>query len=113
MYPKNTPDMEYPADKKHNGTRKDGRNLVEEWTDRVKDKVKDESVPSSRLQCHIQFHSTQTLQYYAYADKSLFSFSLCVCLPLVVYFRFDDMMPCLLTSLNLIQCLQHTLQLRS
>ncbi|KAA0707644.1 Alkaline phosphatase [Triplophysa tibetana] len=38
MYPKNTPDMEYPAEKKHNGTRIDGRNLVEEWTDRVKDK---------------------------------------------------------------------------
>uniref|UniRef100_A0A8C1X4E2 Alkaline phosphatase n=1 Tax=Cyprinus carpio TaxID=7962 RepID=A0A8C1X4E2_CYPCA len=38
MYPRNTPDVEYPGDKKHNGTRKDGRNLVAEWTDRVKDK---------------------------------------------------------------------------
>ncbi|XP_067243357.1 alkaline phosphatase, tissue-nonspecific isozyme [Chanodichthys erythropterus] len=38
MYPKNTPDVEYPGDKKHNGTRKDGRNLVEEWIDRMKDK---------------------------------------------------------------------------
>jgi len=40
MYPKNTPDVEYPGDKKHNGTRKDGRNLVGEWIDRMKDKVK-------------------------------------------------------------------------
>uniref|UniRef100_A0A672M524 Alkaline phosphatase n=1 Tax=Sinocyclocheilus grahami TaxID=75366 RepID=A0A672M524_SINGR len=38
MYPRNTPDVEYPGDKKHNGTRKDGRNLVGEWIDRVKDK---------------------------------------------------------------------------
>ncbi|XP_026131345.1 alkaline phosphatase-like isoform X1 [Carassius auratus] len=38
MYPRNTPDVEYPGDKKHNGTRKDGRNLVKEWTDRMKDK---------------------------------------------------------------------------
>lgn len=74
MYPRNTPDVEYPAEKKHNGTRKDGRNLVGEWTDRVKDKVKDESVPSSRSQCHIQFHSIQTLLHYA--DKSLHQFSL-------------------------------------
>uniref|UniRef100_A0A671MVI8 Alkaline phosphatase n=1 Tax=Sinocyclocheilus anshuiensis TaxID=1608454 RepID=A0A671MVI8_9TELE len=34
MYPRNTPDVEYPGDKKHNGTRKDGRNLVGEWIDR-------------------------------------------------------------------------------
>lgn len=38
MYPKNTPDVEYPGDKKQNGTRKDGRNLVGEWIDRVKEK---------------------------------------------------------------------------
>uniref|UniRef100_A0A9J8AXJ6 Alkaline phosphatase n=1 Tax=Cyprinus carpio carpio TaxID=630221 RepID=A0A9J8AXJ6_CYPCA len=38
MYPRNTPDVEYPGEKKHNGTRKDGRNLVGEWTDRMKDK---------------------------------------------------------------------------
>ncbi|XP_065097249.1 alkaline phosphatase, tissue-nonspecific isozyme [Paramisgurnus dabryanus] len=38
MYPKNTPDVEYPSEKKHNGTRIDGRNLVAEWLDRVKDK---------------------------------------------------------------------------
>ncbi|XP_051957437.1 alkaline phosphatase-like [Xyrauchen texanus] len=38
MYPKNVSDEEYPGDKKHNGTRKDGRNLVAEWIDRVKDK---------------------------------------------------------------------------
>uniref|UniRef100_A0A673FVJ8 Alkaline phosphatase n=1 Tax=Sinocyclocheilus rhinocerous TaxID=307959 RepID=A0A673FVJ8_9TELE len=43
MYPRNTPDVEYPGDKKHNGTRKDGRNLVGEWIDRVKDKVKHET----------------------------------------------------------------------
>ncbi|XP_039611642.1 alkaline phosphatase, tissue-nonspecific isozyme [Polypterus senegalus] len=31
MYPKNTPDMEYPNEPKYNGTRRDGRKLVEEW----------------------------------------------------------------------------------
>ncbi len=39
MFPKNTSDVEYPAVLKHSGTRKDGRNLVKEWTDRMKDKV--------------------------------------------------------------------------
>ncbi|XP_061742336.1 alkaline phosphatase, tissue-nonspecific isozyme [Nerophis ophidion] len=38
MYPKNTPDMEYPNIGKHNGTRNDGRNLVKEWVDKMKDK---------------------------------------------------------------------------
>ncbi|KAJ8332710.1 hypothetical protein SKAU_G00424990 [Synaphobranchus kaupii] len=36
MYPKNTSDVEYPGERKHMGTRKDGRNLVEEWKQRVK-----------------------------------------------------------------------------
>ncbi|MEQ2179974.1 hypothetical protein GOODEAATRI_030830, partial [Goodea atripinnis] len=36
MYPKNMPDVEYPTQSKHNGTRKDGRNLVEEWTNKRK-----------------------------------------------------------------------------
>ena len=39
MFPKNTSDVEYPGIAKHSGTRKDGRNLVQEWTDRMKDKV--------------------------------------------------------------------------
>ncbi|XP_034541018.1 alkaline phosphatase, tissue-nonspecific isozyme isoform X1 [Notolabrus celidotus] len=39
MFPKNTSDVEYPGVAKHSGTRKDGRNLVQEWTDRTKDKV--------------------------------------------------------------------------
>ncbi|XP_039653053.1 alkaline phosphatase, tissue-nonspecific isozyme isoform X2 [Perca fluviatilis] len=38
MFPKNISDVEYPDIPKHSGTRKDGRNLVQEWTDRVKDK---------------------------------------------------------------------------
>nr|XP_020469226.1 alkaline phosphatase, tissue-nonspecific isozyme isoform X1 [Monopterus albus]XP_020469301.1 alkaline phosphatase, tissue-nonspecific isozyme isoform X1 [Monopterus albus] len=38
MFPKNTSDVEYPKIGKHNGTRNDGRNLVQEWTDRMKDK---------------------------------------------------------------------------
>ncbi|XP_032369763.1 alkaline phosphatase, tissue-nonspecific isozyme [Etheostoma spectabile] len=38
MFPKNMSDVEYPDVPKHSGTRKDGRNLVQEWTDRVKDK---------------------------------------------------------------------------
>ncbi|XP_037534502.1 alkaline phosphatase, tissue-nonspecific isozyme [Nematolebias whitei] len=38
MTPKNMPDIEYPTQTKHNGTRKDGRNLVQEWIDRTKDK---------------------------------------------------------------------------
>ncbi|CAL8336782.1 unnamed protein product [Lota lota] len=37
MYPKNTSDVEYPGQAKHNGTRKDGRNLVQEWMDRMTD----------------------------------------------------------------------------
>ncbi|MED6288737.1 hypothetical protein CHARACLAT_029527, partial [Characodon lateralis] len=36
MCPKNMPDVEYPTQSKHNGTRKDGRNLVEEWTNKRK-----------------------------------------------------------------------------
>uniref|UniRef100_A0AAQ5ZQU6 Alkaline phosphatase n=1 Tax=Amphiprion ocellaris TaxID=80972 RepID=A0AAQ5ZQU6_AMPOC len=38
MFPKNKSDVEYPNVLKHSGTRKDGRNLVQEWTDRMKDK---------------------------------------------------------------------------
>uniref|UniRef100_A0A8P4KCT0 Alkaline phosphatase n=1 Tax=Dicentrarchus labrax TaxID=13489 RepID=A0A8P4KCT0_DICLA len=38
MFPKNTSDIEYPGVAKHSGTRKDERNLVQEWTDRMKDK---------------------------------------------------------------------------
>ncbi|KAI1892496.1 hypothetical protein AGOR_G00134200 [Albula goreensis] len=36
MFPKNMSDVEYPGERKHMGTRKDGRNLVEEWKERVK-----------------------------------------------------------------------------
>lgn len=35
MYPLNTSDVEYPGELKHAGTRKDGRNLVEEWKSRM------------------------------------------------------------------------------
>ncbi|XP_035008679.1 alkaline phosphatase, tissue-nonspecific isozyme isoform X1 [Hippoglossus stenolepis] len=38
MFPQNTSDVEYPGIAKHSGTRKDGRNLVQEWIDRTKDK---------------------------------------------------------------------------
>lgn len=38
MIPKNHSDIEYPDISKHSGTRKDGRNLIEEWTDRMKAK---------------------------------------------------------------------------
>uniref|UniRef100_A0AAX7VE14 Alkaline phosphatase n=1 Tax=Astatotilapia calliptera TaxID=8154 RepID=A0AAX7VE14_ASTCA len=38
MFPKNMSDVEYPNILKHSGTRKDGRNLVQEWVDRMKDK---------------------------------------------------------------------------
>ncbi|KAM9759634.1 alkaline phosphatase, tissue-nonspecific isozyme isoform 1-T2 [Menidia menidia] len=38
MFPKNQSDVEYPDVAKHSGTRKDGRNLVQEWIDRVKHK---------------------------------------------------------------------------
>lgn len=40
MLPKNTSDVEYPGEKKHSGTRKDGRNLIQEWIDRTKNKVR-------------------------------------------------------------------------
>lgn len=64
MYPRNTPDVEYPGDKKHNGTRKDGRNLVAEWTDRVKDKVKHETRGKQGTSFHlfiynVMFNSVQ------------------------------------------------------
>lgn len=39
MFPKNQSDVEYPNVPKQSGTRKDGRNLVQEWTERMKDKV--------------------------------------------------------------------------
>lgn len=39
MYPKDTPDVEYPNEKQHYGTRKDGRNLIDEWKERMKEKV--------------------------------------------------------------------------
>uniref|UniRef100_A0A1A8LNY8 Alkaline phosphatase n=1 Tax=Nothobranchius pienaari TaxID=704102 RepID=A0A1A8LNY8_9TELE len=38
MYPQNTSDVEYPTQPKMSGTRKDGRNLVQEWIDKMKDK---------------------------------------------------------------------------
>lgn len=38
MLPKNMSDVEYPAEKRHSGTRKDRRNLIQEWTDRMSDK---------------------------------------------------------------------------
>lgn len=31
MFPKGTPDPEYPSDTRQNGVRLDGRNLVQEW----------------------------------------------------------------------------------
>ncbi|XP_006782967.1 alkaline phosphatase, tissue-nonspecific isozyme [Neolamprologus brichardi] len=40
MFPKNMSDVEYPNILKQSGTRKDGRNLVQEWVDRMKDKKK-------------------------------------------------------------------------
>lgn len=39
MFPKNRSDVEYPGVAKHSGTRKDGRDLVQEWIDKTKDKV--------------------------------------------------------------------------
>ncbi|GCB78056.1 hypothetical protein scyTo_0018551, partial [Scyliorhinus torazame] len=38
MYPRDTPDVEYPSDPKANGTRLDGRNLVKEWKEMKKGK---------------------------------------------------------------------------
>uniref|UniRef100_A0A8C6V2X4 Alkaline phosphatase n=1 Tax=Neogobius melanostomus TaxID=47308 RepID=A0A8C6V2X4_9GOBI len=38
MFPKNESDIEYPNVAKHSGTRKDGRNLVQEWTDKMQNK---------------------------------------------------------------------------
>lgn len=39
MYPMNMSDVEYPDITKHSGTRKDKRNLVEEWKNTMKDEV--------------------------------------------------------------------------
>ncbi|XP_033822674.1 alkaline phosphatase, tissue-nonspecific isozyme [Periophthalmus magnuspinnatus] len=38
MFPKNQSDVEYPNIAKHSGTRKDGRNLVQEWIDKMQSK---------------------------------------------------------------------------
>lgn len=38
MFPKNQSDIEYPNVTKHSGTRKDGRNLVQEWIDKTQNK---------------------------------------------------------------------------
>lgn len=38
MFPKNMTDIEYPTIAKYSGSRKDGRNLVEEWLERMKEK---------------------------------------------------------------------------
>ncbi|XP_075046347.1 alkaline phosphatase, tissue-nonspecific isozyme [Mixophyes fleayi] len=38
MFPKNTPDVEYPKDEKANGTRLDGLNLTQVWLDKKSDK---------------------------------------------------------------------------
>ncbi|XP_036387719.1 alkaline phosphatase, tissue-nonspecific isozyme [Megalops cyprinoides] len=38
MAPRNSSDVEYPEERKHNGTRRDGRNLVEEWRGRMVDR---------------------------------------------------------------------------
>ncbi len=85
MYPRNTPDVEYPGEKKHNGTRKDGRNLVGEWTDRMKDKVKDETREKQGTSFHLfiynvmfnlaQEKNTSTL---CLCWQISFSFSLCL-----------------------------------
>lgn len=40
MLPKNMSDVEYPSEKKHSGTRKDGRNLIQEWQERMTGKVR-------------------------------------------------------------------------
>lgn len=39
MFPKNQVDVEYPDTAKYSGTRKDGRNLVGEWIEKMEDKV--------------------------------------------------------------------------
>ncbi|XP_075704523.1 alkaline phosphatase, tissue-nonspecific isozyme-like, partial [Rhinoderma darwinii] len=38
MFPKNTPDVEYPRDEKANGTRQDGLNLTQVWRDKKPNK---------------------------------------------------------------------------
>ncbi|CAL9704628.1 unnamed protein product [Knipowitschia caucasica] len=38
MFPKNESDVEYPNVAKHSGTRKDGRNLVQEWITKMQNK---------------------------------------------------------------------------
>lgn len=59
MFPKNQSDVEYPNIAKHSGTRKDGRNLVAEWTEKMKDSVSSalRSVPLSCSLSHLpRFH---------------------------------------------------------
>lgn len=60
MSPKNQSDVEYPDVAKHNGTRKDGRNLVQEWIDRTKDQV---GFSSSPLSCVYMLRSSTWVQF--------------------------------------------------
>lgn len=64
MLPKNTSDVEYPDVLKYRGTRNDGRNLINEWIERMKDKVNFSSfLPLSSVQfnLHIEFKVTAVL----------------------------------------------------
>lgn len=73
MFPKNTSDVEYPDVIKHRGTRNDGRNLVNEWTEKMKNRVIFPSFPlfalllsllplsSFQLHLHTEFKVTAVL----------------------------------------------------
>lgn len=59
MFPKNHSDVEYSNIAKHSGTRKDGRNLVAEWAEKMKDSVSSplRSVPFFYSLVHLhKFH---------------------------------------------------------
>lgn len=70
MFPKNQSDVEYPGEKKHFGTRIDRRNLVEEWNNRMKNKVScSVLVLLSLLFYHVSsFLPSSSFQHFSYQE---------------------------------------------
>ena len=85
MFPKNKSDIEYPGVAKHSGTRKDGRDLVQEWTDRMKDKV---NVSPSSLSLSLCSSHSSTPSFYLPNFIYIFRSSkwLAVCFTFVSFF---------------------------
>lgn len=91
MFPKNQSDVEYPDAAKHSGTRKDGRNLVQEWTDRMQNKVSFSSslwcfsAPPFLIPITFVIHNIRTLD--VQSDDTV---NICTILYICVFFFFPN-----------------------